>query len=50
LSELPQSYEHPHTEELVLAAPQVRVTAKGLHELHKRLGGTSAVQVPAVTS
>lgn len=47
LSELPQSYEHPRTGELVLAAPQVRVTAKGLHELHKRLGGTGAVVVPA---
>lgn len=43
LSELPQSYEHPRTGELVLAAPQVRVTAKGLHELHKRLGGTGAL-------
>lgn len=50
LSELPQSYEHPHTEELILAAPQVRVTLKGLHELHKRLGGTGSVQVPAVRS
>lgn len=47
LSELPQSYEHPRTGELVLAAPQVRVTLKGLHELHKRLGGTGAVVVPA---
>lgn len=47
LSELPQSHYHPRTGELVLDAPQVRVTAKGLHELHKRLGGTGAVVVPA---
>jgi prophage antirepressor-like protein len=46
LSELPQSYEHPHTGDLILAAPQVRVTVKGMHELHKRLGGTAPVQVP----
>lgn len=45
LSELPQSYEHPRTGELVLAAPQVRVTAKGLHELHKRLGGACALVI-----
>lgn len=47
LSELPQSHYHPRTGELVLDAPQVRVTAKGLHELHKRLGGTGAVVMPA---
>lgn len=47
LSELPQSHYHPRTGELVLDAPQVRVTAKGLHELHKRLGGVGAVVVPA---
>lgn len=47
LPELPQSHYHPRTGELVLDAPQVRVTAKGLHELHKRLGGTGAVVVPA---
>jgi prophage antirepressor-like protein len=46
LSELPQSYEHPRTGDLILAAPQVRITAKGLHELHKRLGGTATVQIP----
>lgn len=50
LSELPQSYEHPRTGDLILTAPQVRITAKGLHELHKRLGGTAAVQVPTVPS
>ncbi|MFD9463532.1 phage antirepressor KilAC domain-containing protein [Streptomyces sp. NPDC060027] len=48
LSELPQSYEHPRSGELVLTAPQVRVTVKGLHELHKRLGGTAAVAIPTV--
>ncbi|MEU5900662.1 phage antirepressor KilAC domain-containing protein [Streptomyces venezuelae] len=46
LSELPQSYTHPRTGELTLGAPQLRVTVKGLHELHKRLGGTAAVQLP----
>lgn len=48
LSELPQSHYHPRTGELTLDAPQVRVTVKGLHELHKRLGGTAPVQVPSV--
>ncbi|WP_103512970.1 phage antirepressor KilAC domain-containing protein [Streptomyces sp. SM13] len=50
LSELPQSYTHPQTGELTLGAPQVRVTVKGLHELHKRLGGTGPVQLPSVPS
>jgi len=45
LSEIPQSHYHPRTGELVMDAPQVRVTVKGLHELHKRLGGSGAVQV-----
>jgi prophage antirepressor-like protein len=48
LSEIPQSHYHPRTGELVMDAPQVRVTVKGLHELHKRLGGTTAVAVPTV--
>lgn len=43
LLELPQSHYHPRTGELVLDAPQVRVTAKGLNELHKRLA-TVAVE------
>ena len=47
LSEIPQSHYPPRTGELVLDAPQIRVTAKGLHELHKRLGGTGVVVVPA---
>lgn len=50
LSELPQSYTHPRTGEVTLGAPQVRVTAKGLAELHKRLGGTSPVQIPAAST
>jgi hypothetical protein len=48
LSELPQSYTHPRTGELTLGAPQLRVTVKGLHELHKRLGGTATVAIPTV--
>lgn len=48
MSELPQSHYHPRTGELVLDAPQVRVTVKGVHELHKRLGGSAPAQVPAV--
>lgn len=48
LSELPSSHYHPRTGELVLDAPQVRVTIKGLGYLHKRLGGSAPVQVPAV--
>lgn len=48
LSELPQSHYHPRTGELVLDAPQLRVTVKGLNELHKRLGGSAQLQLPAV--
>jgi prophage antirepressor-like protein len=47
LSELPQSHNHPETGELILDAPQVRVTVKGLHELHKRLGGDAPLQLSA---
>lgn len=47
LSELPQSHNHPETGELVLDPPQVRVTVKGLHELHKRLGGETPLQLSA---
>jgi DNA-damage-inducible protein D len=39
LSEIPASHYHPRTGALVLDAPQLRVTQKGLHELHRRLGG-----------
>jgi anti-repressor protein len=48
LSEIPQSHYHPRTGELVMDPPQVRVTVKGLHELHKRLGGSAAVAIPTV--
>lgn len=48
LSELPQSHYHPRTGELVLDAPQLRVTVKGLNELHKRLGGSARLQLPMV--
>lgn len=47
LSELPQSHQHPRTGDLVLDPPQIRVTVKGLHELHKRLGGEGALQLSA---
>ncbi|HEX6968734.1 MAG TPA: phage antirepressor KilAC domain-containing protein [Micromonosporaceae bacterium] len=45
LSEMPSSHYHPRTGELVLDAPQVRVTVKGLHELHRRLGGLQPLRV-----
>jgi len=37
----PTAYVHPHTQEPMLTS-QVRITAKGLRELHKRLGGFGA--------
>ncbi|MFF0821166.1 phage antirepressor KilAC domain-containing protein [Micromonospora haikouensis] len=37
LSELPSSHYHPRTGVLVLDAPQVRVTARGVAELRERL-------------
>jgi anti-repressor protein len=40
LTEMPSSHYHPRTGELVLDPPQVRVMAKGLAELQKRLTGT----------
>ena len=46
LSEIPQSHYHPRTGELVLDPPQVRVTVKGLHALHKRLGGVEQLRIP----
>ncbi|MER6694824.1 phage antirepressor KilAC domain-containing protein [Streptomyces minutiscleroticus] len=45
LSELPQSHNHPKTGELILDPPQVRVTVKGLHELHERLGREGALKI-----
>lgn len=38
LAEKPQSHHHPRTGELVLDAPQVRVTVRGLERLRQRLG------------
>lgn len=46
LSELPSSHYHPRTGQLVLDPPQVRVTVKGMQELHRRLGGTQPLQLP----
>lgn len=40
LTELASSHYHPRTGELVLDAPQVRIMAKGLAELQRRLTGT----------
>ncbi len=48
LSELASSHYHPRTGELVLDPPQIRVTVKGLGELHKRLGGQGRLQFPSV--
>lgn len=45
LRALPKSYEHPHTGVLILGAAQVRITVKGLLELHRLLGGTQPLQV-----
>lgn len=45
LSEMPSSHYHPRTGELVLDPPQVRVTPKGLHELHRRLGGMQPLRI-----
>jgi DNA-damage-inducible protein D len=42
-----RSYEHPNRDELV-ATQQVRITPKGLGELHRLLGGVS--QLPALMS
>lgn len=45
LSELAVSHFHPRTGELILDPPQVRVTVKGLLDLHKHLGGTAELDV-----
>jgi anti-repressor protein len=47
MAELPQSHPHPETGERVLDPPQVRVTVKGLHELHKRMGGSGPLLLAA---
>lgn len=45
LSELPSSHYHPRTGLLVLDPPQVRITAKGVAELHRHLGETGMPQI-----
>lgn len=47
MSEIPASHFHPRTGELVLDAPQVRITAKGLQALHARLGGAARPAIEA---
>ncbi|USY19691.1 phage antirepressor KilAC domain-containing protein [Nocardiopsis exhalans] len=47
LSELPQTYTNPKTKETSIGAPQLRITLKGLHELHRRLGGIRQLQIPS---
>lgn len=47
LSELPQTYTHPKTLETSVGAPQLRITLKGLHEIHRRLGGIRQLQIPS---
>lgn len=42
LTEKPQSHYHPRTSELILDAPQVRVTIRGLERLRIRLGSIHA--------
>lgn len=50
LSELPASHYHPRTGELVLDVPQVRVTTRGLHLLHRRLGGVQPLRTHEQTA
>lgn len=50
LSELPASHYHPRTGELVLDPPQVRVTTRGLHLLHCRLGGVQPLRTHEQTA
>lgn len=47
LSEIPSSHYHPRTGDLVLDPPQVRITTKGMQELHRRLGGHSQHAISA---
>ncbi|MCD0444063.1 phage antirepressor KilAC domain-containing protein [Glycomyces sp. A-F 0318] len=48
LSELPQSHSHPRSGKRVLDPPQLRVTAKGLGELRRRLGGDRDAPIAGV--
>lgn len=41
------TWENPKTLEREAGSPQLRVTAKGLLYLHKRMGGTGALELPA---
>lgn len=50
LSELPSTHYHPRTGELISDPPQVRVTYKGLAEIHCRLGGAKQLQITAAVS
>jgi anti-repressor protein len=51
LTEIPgKRYWHEPTEAWRIGDPKVRVTAKGLGELHKRLGGTGQLALMAVTA
>jgi len=45
LAERAQSHHHPRTGELILDPPQVRVTVKGIADLHRKLGGTEALDL-----
>ncbi|MFJ9633752.1 phage antirepressor KilAC domain-containing protein [Streptomyces sp. NPDC101175] len=47
LSEIPQSHVDKETGESKVDAPQIRVTLKGLRELHKRLGGEGRLELSA---
>jgi prophage antirepressor-like protein len=47
VTELASSHYHPRTGELVLDAPQVRITAKGLGELVKRFGAGEQTTIEA---
>lgn len=49
LSEIPASHYHPRTGVLVLDSPQVRITAKGLEELRRRLAGPALPDVTAAS-
>lgn len=47
LTERPQSHHHPRTGEVVIDAPQIRVTIRGLERLRVRLGVLTAMEVSA---
>lgn len=47
LAELPRSHEHPHTREIVLDPPQVRVTVKGIEYLRDRLTAPAPAAITA---